>query len=324
MRITLADTNAARGQRIWERLSRLPVARLNKRCYGLTDAFDSIEHNPPEIVIYSEDLMRRPEFSTMESLCKCLSVRWMALGNAVSARRFGVQVLDPNMPDDLLIATLLDCMKSDPLPGGAAAAGLFRSPKKTVYSKVVLIGSSTGGIDALLNVLGTFPIDCPPTVIVQHTGAGFGAGLARVLNQRVEARVREVRHGDILRPGNILLASGIEAHLRLEGAAPMNCRLDKEARISGHSPSVDALFSSAVPNAKNVTAALLTGMGRDGADGLLALRKAGAKTISQDEATSVVYGMPRAAAELGASEQVLPLSSIGPALLRASQMKVCN
>lgn len=321
MRITLADTDNARGRRIWERLSRLPNARLNKRCYGLTDAFNSIEHNPPQIVIYSEDLIQRPEFSTMDSLCKCLSVRWMVLGNAASARRLGVQVLDPNMPDDLLVNTLTDCMRINPALGGRAAAGLFRSPQKTTYSKAVLIGSSTGGIDALLNVLGVFPVDCPPTVIVQHTGVGFGAGLARVLNQRVEPTVREVRQGDTLQPGNILLASGVEAHLRLEG---MTCRLDKEARISGHSPSVDALFTSAVPIAKKVSAVLLTGMGRDGADGLLALRKAGAKTISQDEATSVVYGMPRAAAELGASEQILPLSAIGPALLRASQMQVCN
>ena len=201
-------------------------------------------------------------------------------------------------------------------------AGLFRAPSTKKFAKTVLLGSSTGGVDALLNILGAFPVDCPPTVIVQHTGAGYGASLARVLNQRVEPIVREARHGETLASGTVVIASGSEAHLRLKPGAPVTCALERGDRITGHCPSVDALFTSAVPMAQHVVAAILTGMGRDGAHGLLALRKAGSRTISQDEATSVVYGMPQAAAKLGASEKVLPLSAIGPALLRAAQVQV--
>ena len=321
MRITLAVTSDTRFQRVSERLSRLSGVTLNDRCYGLTDTFNSIEHKPPHIVIYSEDLTRSPEFSAMESLCKCLSVRWMVVSELGTRTKPGVHSLDPTAPDDVLLSALSNCIRSKPAPVAKSESGLFRSSPKTNYDKTVLIGSSTGGIDALLNVLGTFPADCPPTVIVQHTGAAFSAGLARVLNQRVEPTVREARHGEVLRPGTVVIAPGSDAHLRLGNGKPLTCLLEKGERVSGHCPSIDTLFTSAVPTAKHVVAAILTGMGRDGAEGLLALRKAGAKTIGQDEATCVVYGMPQAAAKLGASEQVLPLSSIGPALLRASQVQ---
>jgi|TARA_B110000908_G_scaffold168413_1_gene223283 two-component system chemotaxis response regulator CheB len=322
MRITLADSSNARGRRIWERLSRLSGTTLNDRCYGLTDTFKSIEHKPPHIVIYSEDLTQRADFSAMEALCKCLSVRSMVLGGWGTIAKPGIHLLEPTAPDDIFLNALSDCLRSRPAQNVRADAGLFKSSPKTTYTKTVLIGSSTGGIEALLKVLGAFPVDCPPTVIVQHTGVGFGAGLVRVLNQRVEPMVREARHGETLKPGNILIALGSEAHLRLKSGAPLTCQLEKGEGFTGHCPSVDALFSSAIPVAKNITAAILTGMGRDGAESLLALRKAGARTICQDEATSVVYGMPGAAAKLGAAEQILPLSSIGPALLRASQEQV--
>lgn len=322
MRITLAVTSDARGRRVWERLSRLPGVTLNDRCYGLTDTFNSIEHKPPHIVIYSEDLTKCPEFSAMETLCKCLSVRCMVLADLGAVAKSGVHLLDPTASDDVFLSALSNCARSKPAQVVKADAGLFKAPPKTNFNKTVLIGSSTGGIDALLNVLGSFPVDCPPTVVVQHTGTGFGAGLARVLNQRVEPVVREARHGETLKPGTVVIASGSETHLRLKNGASLICHLEKGDRITGHCPSINALFTSAIPIAQHVVAAILTGMGRDGAEGLLALRKAGAKTISQDEATCVVYGMPQAAAKLGAPEQVLPLSSIGPALLRASQVQV--
>lgn len=322
MRITLAISDEAHGRRVWDRLSRLPGVELNDRCYGLTDTFNSIEHQPPHIVIYSGNMMKSSEFSAMESLCRCLSVRWMVLDELGSVAKPGVHLLDPRAPDDVFLRALTNCARSRPTQAMKAEAGLFTAPPKTKFNRSVLIGSSTGGIDALLNVLGAFPVDCPPTVIVQHTGAGFGASLARVLNQRVEPVVSEARHGETLKPGKVVIASGSETHLRLRNGASVTCNLEKGDRITGHCPSVDALFTSAIPIAQHVVAAILTGMGRDGAEGLLALRKAGARTISQDEATSVVYGMPQAAAKLGAPEQVLPLSSIGPALLRVSQAGV--
>lgn len=181
--------------------------------------------------------------------------------------------------------------------------------------RVILIGSSTGGVDALLNVLSVFPENCPPTLIVQHTGIGFGHSLVGLLNRQCAAEVR-LADGDIqMRPGLIVVGAGISAHLVLRDASRLIAGLDEGPAISGHRPSVDRLFHSAVNIGPHVSAAILTGMGRDGADGLRALRSAGARTLAQDEASCVVYGMPRAAVELGAADAVLPLGRIGAALV---------
>jgi two-component system, chemotaxis family, protein-glutamate methylesterase/glutaminase len=119
-----------------------------------------------------------------------------------------------------------------------------------------------------------------------------------------------------MRTGRVCLAAGSGGHMRLTGGHSLRISLLPGPAVSGHTPSVDELFRSAVPIAGRVVAALLTGMGRDGADGLLALRQQGATTIGQDEATSVVYGMPRAAQEIGAVQRQLPLNQIGAGLLR--------
>lgn len=182
-------------------------------------------------------------------------------------------------------------------------------------SRVILIGSSTGGVDALLSILSHFPVRCPPTMIVQHTGLGFGASLAGLLDRQCRASVRLAERRMMLRPGEVIIGAGMKSHLVLEDAEDMRVALRDGPPVSGHTPSVDVLFRSAVPLGKRISAAILTGMGRDGADGLLELRKAGARTIAQDEESSVVWGMPRAAAEIGAAQAVLPLDRIGPALL---------
>lgn len=189
-------------------------------------------------------------------------------------------------------------------------------------NRLVLIGASTGGVDALLSVLASFSANCPPTLIVQHTGSGFGESLVGLLNRQCQAHVQLASGTTALRPGLILVGAGTKQHLVLENAKSWRAGLSGDAAISGHLPSVDALFQSAVSMAGKVTAALLTGMGRDGANGLKALRDAGAFTIAQNEATSVVYGMPRAAAELDAADLVLPLDDIGPALLKTTAGQV--
>lgn len=181
--------------------------------------------------------------------------------------------------------------------------------------RVILIGASTGGVDALLGVLTRFPADCPPTLVVQHTGTGFGESLAGLLDRQCLPTVQLANGTHALRRGLILIGAGIRAHLVLEGRAATRATTQDGAPMSGHVPSVDRLFASAVPLGSKVSAALLTGMGRDGAEGLKALRDAGAFTVAQDEASCVVYGMPRAAVELRAAQKVLPLGSIAEALL---------
>jgi len=181
--------------------------------------------------------------------------------------------------------------------------------------KIVAIGSSTGGVEALLNIVQRLPENCCPTVITQHMPASFTKSFAERLNRASAATVSEARDGDPLVPGRVYVAPGGDFHLEVEGTRHLRCRVTQGDPVSGHSPSVDVLFSSVARSAKDhALGVILTGMGRDGARGLLAMRQAGARTLGQDEATCVVYGMPRAAFELGAVERQLPLEKLGPAI----------
>lgn len=183
--------------------------------------------------------------------------------------------------------------------------------------RVIAIGSSTGGVEALIEVLSCFPANCPPTVITQHMPAGFTTSFAARLDKICAPHVCEAVDGAVLAPGHVFLAPGSTAHLEVTGRAQLSCRLVDGDLDGGHRPSVDRLFQSlaryAGPKAVGV---ILTGMGRDGTDGLCAMRAAGADTIGQDEATATVYGMPRAAFEAGAVARQLPLEKIGPEVLR--------
>jgi two-component system chemotaxis response regulator CheB len=182
---------------------------------------------------------------------------------------------------------------------------------------VIGIGSSTGGVEALIRVLSHFPENCPPTVITQHMPAHFTTTFAERLNRICKPSVGEATDGAPLKIGQIYLAPGGDQHLEVTGVGTFRCHLIGQAPVSGHRPSVDVLFHSL---ARTVGArgigVILTGMGRDGADGLKAMRAAGAATVGQDEATSIVYGMPRAAFEIGAVQKQAPLERIGVEIMR--------
>lgn len=176
---------------------------------------------------------------------------------------------------------------------------------------LIAIGSSTGGVEALQTVLGSFPEDCPPTVIVQHINARFAPAVARTLDQSCPPRILMAEPDLPLKPGHVYLAPGDDRHLSVGGSSSFHCKLRPGEPVSGHQPSVDVLFTSVaeVVGARAV-GILLTGMGADGAQGLLAMSRRGAHTIAQDEATCTVFGMPRAAISLGAANIVAPLGSI--------------
>lgn len=180
------------------------------------------------------------------------------------------------------------------------------------HSGIIAIGASTGGTEALKEVLVPLPGDCPPILIVQHMPVRFTPSLARRLDGICRFEVREARDGEEVRDGIALLAPGNQ-HMRLtrsDGGGYV-VRLDQRESINHHRPSVDVLFDSVAevvgPGAVGV---LLTGMGSDGAHGLKRMRAAGASTIAQDEATCVVYGMPRVAVDIGAVDEVLPVDRI--------------
>jgi two-component system chemotaxis response regulator CheB len=193
-------------------------------------------------------------------------------------------------------------------------------PVETAFdpgNSIVAIGSSTGGVEALLQVLSHFPANCPPTVITQHMPPHFTTSFAARLSRLNKPEVREARDGDVLRPGHVYLAPGGDAHLEIAGHGTLRCRLNPMPTVSGHRPSVDVLFRSVAAVAgRRAVGVILTGMGADGAKGLLEMRKAGAATIGQDEATSIIYGMPRAAYECGAVEAQFPLEKIGAEIIR--------
>jgi two-component system chemotaxis response regulator CheB len=206
---------------------------------------------------------------------------------------------------------------SEPTAGAApppAAVSRSRPPRADTRFRLVVIGASTGGPRAIEQVLQDLGPDVPtPVVVAQHMPRGFTAAFAERLNRHLPLPVVEGGEGTVLEAGVVYIApAGWHTRVRGEAASPALGLVDHVPGATNF-PSVDELFGSAATLAgAGCLAVLLTGMGRDGALGMTQLRRAGAHTIAQDEASCVVYGMPRAAAEAGAARDVLPLDAIGP------------
>ncbi len=184
-------------------------------------------------------------------------------------------------------------------------------------SKIIAIGASTGGTDAIHTVISSLPRDMPPIIIVQHMPPVFTKLYAERLNNTCELEVKEAEDGDALRPGRVLIAPGnFQMRLAKRGTGYI-VKCTQEEKVSGHCPSVDVLFDSVAAVAgKQSVGVILTGMGRDGANGLLKMKKTGAYTIGQDEKSSVVYGMPMVAYNIGAVDKQLPLDRIADEIIR--------
>ena len=199
----------------------------------------------------------------------------------------------------------------------APAAGPPGSSRYQPDGRILAIGSSTGGVEALLTILTQLPANCPPTVITQHMPEAFTRSFALRLNRACVAQVSEATDGAPLLPGCIYIAPGGLAHLQVAGGPTLRCRLRPGEPVNGHMPSVDVLFESVAQAAgARAVGVILTGMGRDGAAGLLAMRQAGASTLGQDEASCVVYGMPKVAFELQAVEKQVQLEGIAAEIVR--------
>jgi two-component system, chemotaxis family, protein-glutamate methylesterase/glutaminase len=182
---------------------------------------------------------------------------------------------------------------------------------------LIAIGASTGGVEALRRVLVDLPAEMPPIVVVQHIPAGFSAEFARRLDGMCRVRVKEAAEGDALQPGWVHVARG-NFHLRIGGQAGCyRAEVADGPKVQFQRPSADVLFESVATHAgASAMGVILTGMGADGAAGMLAMKKAGAHNIAQDEASCVVFGMPQEAIRLGAVDQILPLDRIASTLVR--------
>ena len=223
------------------------------------------------------------------------------------------QLLAESLPETVRLVAKAQAAPRVPRPRAVRPAKLAEAPAELRW---VAIGASTGGPAAIREFLDEVPADTPAGfVIVQHIASGFELGFADWLNKEFPFDVRLAQDGEVLRRGVVRLAPG-GSHLRLEAGGRLRLDSDTPPR-RGHRPSVDEMFLSCADNCpREVAAVLMTGMGSDGVEGLLALRKAGGVTLVQDEASSVVFGMPRVALERGAADVALPPRALARTLAR--------
>jgi two-component system, chemotaxis family, protein-glutamate methylesterase/glutaminase len=182
---------------------------------------------------------------------------------------------------------------------------------------VIAIGASTGGVEALFSILKALPADCPPILVVQHMPAAFTSGFASRLDKECAMKVVEAVDGTPIAQGTVYIAPGGHTHMELVGGVHGRLKLRATEPCCGHRPSVDVLFRSVSELGAAAVGVMLTGMGSDGAEGLFAMRTAGARTLGQSRETCVVYGMPRAAFALGAIDREVALSAMPEAILGA-------
>lgn len=208
-------------------------------------------------------------------------------------------------------------------PGAPATKAPLPGPGRVIgEERIIAIGASTGGTEAVKDVLLGLRPDCPGVVIAQHIPPVFSQSFAQRLDQVTPLRVCEARDGQRVLPGHAFVAPGDRHLVVVKDGAGYRCRLDDGPPVNRHKPSVDVLFDSVAACAgANAIGAILTGMGQDGARGLKRLQEAGAPTIAQDQETSVVWGMPGSAAELGAADAVLPLGRIAAELARNAAIR---
>lgn len=296
--IIVAD-DSGRGLHVLAEIRTDPRFHLMTVYPSLSQAYSPVEADPPDLVICTRAIAAQPEFAMFRALIDVTGGRLATLhpGDGIGgvARALGLRPVPLAPPP--------------PVPPAPFRAGQRQ--------RLVAIGSSTGGIEALSQILGTYPADCPPTVIVQHIKPEFLDSVVARLNAVCPASVRTASADFRLGPGQVVFAPGLPVHLEIDPGG-LRCRLQEGPPMSGHRPSVDRLFQSVALLKSKAVGVLLTGMGRDGATGLGEMRRAGAWTIAQDAATSTVYGMPRVAQAEGAVCEVLPLPRICRAILSAA------
>ena len=341
-RVLVVDDSASMRHLISSVLLDTPDIEVVGHAADALEARDAIKKLNPDVVTLDVEM---PKMNGIEFLEKLMRLRptpvimvsnFTASGGDLTVKALAMGAIDcigkPQPGDRTLFAGLTDKIR-------VAADVRFRPP--TVMAehqdhgrageahasyhpdgRIVAIGSSAGGVEALSAVLDGFPPNCPPIVITQHMPQMFTKSLAARLDRLCEAEVTEAVDGTPLEPGRVYVAPGGPAHLTITGGSAPRCRLVQTPLVSGHRPSVDVLFQSVAKVAgANALGVILSGMGRDGADGLLAMRKAGARTIGQDAETSFIYGMPRTAHEAGGVERQLPLKKIGAEILSLTNQK---
>lgn len=344
VRVLIVDDSATMRSLIREVLRRDPAIEVAGEAGDAREARAAIKAFRPDVVTLDVEM---PEMNGLEFLDKIMRLRptpvIMVSSETATGASTAIEALEIGAFDcvakpgpgegDIFAAALTGKVKAAASSrmrpatagGGTAAPCQTALPFAPAYrpdGRLVAIGASTGGVEAITAILSEFPENCPPTVITQHMPPAFTKSFAERLDRRCRPTVSKALDGAPLLPGHVYLAPGGATHLAIWPAAPHRCRLLARDPVNGHRPSVDVLLKSAAKAASsNAVGVILTGMGRDGAEGLLALRRAGARTLAQDEASCLIYGMPKAAFELGGAEQQVPLNRIASEILRISSLE---
>jgi two-component system chemotaxis response regulator CheB len=328
IRVLIIDDSATMRAILAARLSGVPDILVVGMAKDAAEGRAAIKELEPNVVTLDIEM---PGMNGLDFLDKIMSLRPTPViivsglahaGNDVNARALALGAVDCYAKTDFGGSAMQD---------GGVLAGMVRQAAQVKVrrhapelarmaapiranardTRVIAIGASTGGVEALQILLRHFPADCPPTLVVQHVDARFAPAIARTLDSACPARVILAENAQPLQRGHVYLAPGGECHLLVSATQTLRAKLRPGELISGHRPSVDALFHSvAAAIGASAVGILLTGMGADGAKGLLAMAKTGAHTIAQDEATCTVFGMPRVAISLGAASVVAPLGTI--------------
>jgi two-component system chemotaxis response regulator CheB len=249
------------------------------------------------------DVIVKPRVDTRQFLNESQVRIWDSIRAAAKVRFRGARAVGPRAVEKKLTA---DVIMPPPTPSRALAR---------TTDRVVCIGASTGGTESLREVLTALPPGSPGVVIVQHMPERFTAAFARRLNGLCQVDVKEAEDGDAVIAGRVLIAPGNRHMLLQRSGARYHVAIKDGPLVSRHRPSVDVLFRSAAQYAgANALGVIMTGMGDDGAKGLLEMKRAGAATVAQNEETCVVFGMPKEAIALGAADKIVPLSAIPAAI----------
>ncbi len=341
IRVLVVDDSATMRSLIREMLLRDPAIEVAGEAGDALEARAAIKALNPDVITLDVEM---PKMNGLEFLDKIMRLRpapvIMVSSVTASGASAAIKALEIGAFDcvakpgpgegDVFARALIDKVRAAAGSLARFAAGRTRSagscqtslPVAADYcpdGRLVAIGASTGGVEAITAILSEFPENCPPTIITQHMPPVFTKSFAERLDRRCRPNVSEALDGAPLLPGHVYLAPGGATHLAISQTPPHRCKLLAGEPVNGHRPSVDVLLKSV---AKAVSAkavgVILTGMGRDGAEGLLAMRRAGARTLAQDEASCLIYGMPKAAFECGGAEMQVPLSRIASEILRFS------
>lgn len=338
VRVLIVDDSAVVRRILHDRLSAHPAIRVVGTAGDPYQAREILEREEIDVVTLDIEMPRMDGLTFLRHLMRSLPLPVIMVSSltdrasqaSLEALALGAVdlVLKPEGAGDLeemaavlaekiLTAATVDRTKltslSEPVLGKASKTSGRHRP--AVSSQLMVIGASTGGPQALEVLFRGFPEGFPPTLVAIHMPERFTKSYAQRLNDSLPLVVKEAENGESLSSGTIYIAPG-NYHLTLRGqGAAQRLRVSSGPKVMHQRPSVDVLFESAAETAgRNVTGVLLTGMGRDGAAGLLAIRRAGGFTIAQDEASCMVFGMPREAIALGAAAEVLPLSQIASRL----------